>query len=84
MFKESLGRGNIKMIGATTSDEYERYVLRDKAFVRRFQKVDVEEPTTEQTVEILMGTLPKIEKKSNKKIISQHMLIYILTNMVMI
>lgn len=64
MFKESLGRGSIKMIGATTSDEYERYILRDKAFVRRFQRVDVEEPTREQTIEILMGTLPKIEKNT--------------------
>jgi len=64
MFKESLGRGSIKMIGATTSDEYERYVLRDKAFVRRFQRVDVEEPDREQTIKILMGTLPKIEKNT--------------------
>ena len=62
MFKESLGRGSIKMIGATTSDEYERYVLRDKAFVRRFQRVDVNEPNREETIQILMGTLPKIEK----------------------
>lgn len=64
MFKESLGRGSIKMIGATTNDEYERYVLRDKAFVRRFQRVDVEEPTRDQTIKILMGTLPKIEKNT--------------------
>jgi len=64
MFKESLGRGSIKMIGATTNDEYERYVLRDKAFVRRFQRVDVEEPNREQTIKILMGTLPKIEKNT--------------------
>lgn len=69
MFKESLGRGNIKMIGATTNDEYERYVLRDKAFVRRFQRVDVEEPTKEETVTILMGTLPKIEKKTGAKLL---------------
>ncbi len=68
MFKESLGRGSIKMIGATTSDEYERYVLRDKAFVRRFQRVDVLEPTREQTIKILMGTLPKIEKNTNAKL----------------
>lgn len=64
MFKESLGRGSIKMIGATTTDEYERYVLRDKAFVRRFQRVDVEEPSREHTIKILMGTLPKIEKNT--------------------
>lgn len=68
MFKESLGRGSIKMIGATTSDEYERYVLRDKAFVRRFQRVDVEEPTRDQTIKILMGTLPKIEKNTGAKL----------------
>lgn len=68
MFKESLGRGSIKMIGATTNDEYERYVLRDKAFVRRFQRVDVEEPTKEQTIEILIGTLPKIEQNTGAKL----------------
>ncbi len=68
MFKESLGRGSIKMIGATTNDEYERYVLRDKAFVRRFQRVDVEEPNKEQTIKILMGTLPKIEKTTGAKL----------------
>lgn len=68
MFKESLGRGSIKMIGATTNDEYERYVLRDKAFVRRFQRVDVEEPTRQQTIKILMGTLPKIEKNTGAKL----------------
>ena len=68
MFKESLGRGSIKMIGATTNDEYERYVLRDKAFVRRFQRVDVEEPTREQTIKILMGTLPKIENNTGAKL----------------
>lgn len=62
MFKESLGRGTIKVIGATTTEEYERYILRDKAFVRRFQKVEVEEPSREHTIKILMGTLPKIEK----------------------
>lgn len=68
MFKESLGRGSIKIIGATTNDEYERYVLKDKAFVRRFQRVDVEEPTREQTIEILMGTLPKIEQGTGAKL----------------
>ena len=72
MFKESLGRGSIKMIGATTSEEYERYVLRDKAFVRRFQRVDVNEPTREETIEILMGTLPKIEKATGAKLKYTH------------
>ncbi len=64
MFKPGLDRGDIKVIGATTTEEYERYILRDKAFVRRFQKVVVEEPTREQNIEICMGTLPKIEKRT--------------------
>ena len=64
MFKPGLDRGDIKVIGATTNEEYERYILRDKAFVRRFVKVTVEEPTKEQNVEICMGTLPKIEKRT--------------------
>ena len=68
MFKESLGRGSIKIIGATTTEEYERYILRDKAFVRRFQRVDVEEPNREMTIKILMGTLPKIEKNTGAKL----------------
>lgn len=62
IFKEGLGRGSIKVVGATTSDEYERYILRDKAFTRRFQRVDVPEPTREETVKILMGVLPKLAK----------------------
>lgn len=64
MFKEGLSRGTIKMIGATTTDEYNRYILRDKAFLRRFDKVVVSEPTPEMCVKILMQTLPKIEKQT--------------------
>ena len=67
MFKPALDRGDIKVVGATTSEEYERYILRDKAFVRRFQKVEVEEPTREENIEILIGTLPKIEAKTQAK-----------------
>ena len=68
MFKTGLGLGDIKLVGATTTEEYERYILRDKAFVRRFQKIEIAEPTEEQTVEILMGTLPKIEKQTGAKL----------------
>ena len=68
MFKTGLGRGDIKVIGATTSNEYERYILKDKAFVRRFTKIEVEEPDREMTIKILMGTLPKIEKNMNAKL----------------
>ncbi len=67
MFKPALDRGDIKVIGATTTEEYERYILRDKAFVRRFQKVEINEPTREENIQILMGTLPKIEKRTGAK-----------------
>lgn len=66
-FKPALDRGDIKVVGATTNDEYERYILRDKAFVRRFQKVEIFEPTREENIAILMGTLPKIEKRTGAK-----------------
>ena len=68
MLKPGLDRGDIKMIGATTYEEYEAYILRDRAFLRRFLKVDVAEPTEEQCVEILMGTYPKYEKRTGIKI----------------
>ena len=68
MFKPALDRGDIKVIGATTSEEYERFILRDKAFVRRFQKIEVAEPTRDENVQILLGTLPKIEKRTGAKL----------------
>ena len=68
MFKEGLSRGNIKIIGATTTYEYEHFILKDKAFLRRFDKVDVEEPTKEMCVKILMETLPKIEFQTGVKL----------------
>ena len=69
MFKPALDRGDIKVIGATTTEEYERYILRDKAFVRRFQKVEIFEPTREENIQILIGTLPKIEKRTGAKML---------------
>ena len=68
MFKESLSRGSVKIVGATTVDEYERYILRDKAFLRRFEKIDVEEPTQEMCVQILMRTVPKIENQTGVRL----------------
>jgi ATP-dependent Clp protease ATP-binding subunit ClpA len=68
MFKEGLSRGSIKIIGATTTYEYEHFILRDKAFLRRFDKVDVSEPTKEMCVQILMQTLPKIEYQTGIKL----------------
>ena len=51
------------MIGATTTEEYEQYILRDRAFLRRFQKIDVLEADQATCVKILMGTYPKLEKQ---------------------
>ena len=61
MLKPGLDRGDIKIIGATTTQEYNEYLLKDKAFIRRFEKVEIEEPNQETTVKILMGTKKKIE-----------------------
>lgn len=69
MFKPALDRGDIKVIGATTTEEYERYILRDKAFVRRFQKVEIFEPTRDENIQILIGTLPKIEYRTGAKML---------------
>lgn len=68
MLKSGLDRGAIKMVGATTTEEYEQYILRDRAFLRRFQKVDVVESDQPTTVKILMGTYPKLEKKLGVKL----------------
>ena len=68
MLKPGLDRGDIKMIGATTEEEFETYILRDRAFLRRFLRVDIKEPTQEQCVEILMGTYPKYEKRTGIKL----------------
>ena len=68
MLKAGLDRGTIKMIGATTTEEYEHYILRDRAFLRRFQKIEVEEADQPTVVKILMGTLPKLEKQIGVKV----------------
>jgi len=68
MLKPGLDRGTIKIIGATTSDEYDRYLVRDRAFIRRFVKIEVAEPTPDITVQIIMGSLPKIEKQTGVKL----------------
>lgn len=64
ILKPALARGNIKMIGATTSDEYDYYIVKDKAFLRRLQKIEVCEPDKEATIKILIGTIPKLEKQT--------------------
>ena len=69
MLKAGLDRGTIKMIGATTTEEYEAYILRDRAFLRRFQKIDVLEASQDTTVKILLGTTPKLEKQMGVKLL---------------
>ncbi len=68
LLKPSLDRGTIKMIGATTNEEYEQYILRDRAFLRRFQKIEVLETDKPTTVKILMGTIPKLEHQIGVKL----------------
>ena len=67
ILKPGLDRGDIKAIGATTTIEYETYVVRDRAFLRRFEKIDVLEPDEPTTVKILMGSLPRIEAQTGIK-----------------
>lgn len=67
MLKPGLDRGDIKLIGATTTQEFNEYLLKDKAFLRRFEKVEIEEPNQETTVKILMGTKKKIEVSTGVK-----------------
>ena len=67
MLKPGLDRGDIKVIGATTTKEFEEYLLKDKAFLRRFERIEVEEPDQETTVKIVCGTLKKIEAATEVK-----------------
>lgn len=68
MLKPALDRGTIKMVGATTTEEYEAYILRDRAFLRRFLRIDINESDAETVVKILMGTYPKFEHKMGVKL----------------
>lgn len=67
ILKPAIDRGVIKLIGATTDIEYNTYVVRDRAFLRRFDRVDVEEQDIPTTIEVLMKTLPKIEYQTGIK-----------------
>lgn len=69
ILKPALDRGDIKAIGATTTIEYETYIVRDRAFLRRFDRIDVLEPDFEATVQILLGTIPKIEHQTGIKML---------------
>ena len=62
ILKPALSRGEIQVIGATTSDEYRKYIEKDSALERRFQPVIIDEPTEEESIEIIKGLKPKYEE----------------------
>ncbi|WP_026487001.1 ATP-dependent Clp protease ATP-binding subunit [Caldanaerobius polysaccharolyticus] len=68
ILKPALARGEIQVIGATTLDEYRKYIERDSALERRFQPVQVAEPTVEDTIQILKGLRDKYEAHHRVKI----------------
>ena len=68
LLKPALARGELQCIGATTSDEYRRYIEKDAALERRFQPIFLEEPTVEETVEILEALRPRYEAHHKVKI----------------
>src|SRR5690625_6961991 len=61
ILKPSLARGELKCIGATTIDEYRKYIEKDAALERRFQPIQVDEPTLEETIKILKGVRDRYE-----------------------
>ncbi len=65
ILKPALSRGELQVIGATTSDEYRKYVEKDSALERRFQPVIIEEPTIDETIEIIKGLKSKYEEHHN-------------------
>lgn len=62
ILKPALARGDLQMIGATTFDEYQKYIEKDQALARRFQQVRLNAPTKADTLKILEGLKPKYEK----------------------
>jgi len=62
LLKPALAQGSLRCIGSTTYKEYRQYFEKDRALVRRFQKIDVKEPTVEDSVEILKGLKPYFEE----------------------
>ncbi len=68
ILKPSLARGEIQCIGATTIEEYRKYIEKDSALERRFQPIDVKEPSKEETLKILFGLREKYEEHHNVRI----------------
>ena len=68
IFKPALGRGELQILGATTREEYRKYVEKDPALERRFRPVTVEEPSREATLAILRGLKPGLERHHHIRI----------------
>lgn len=73
ILKPTLARGELQIIGATTIDEYRRYIEKDAALERRFQTINVEEPTRETAIEMLGGLKERYEKHHGVKISEEAM-----------
>lgn len=69
ILKPALARGELRTIGATTLDEYQKYFERDKALERRFQKIMIDEPSTEETIAILRGLRERYENHHKVRIL---------------
>lgn len=68
MFKSALGRGELRIIGATTTTEYKEYIAEDEALARRFRTVFIAEPSIEDTRKILQGIRPRLEQNYSVQI----------------
>ena len=71
ILKPAMARGQIKIIGATTTDEFRKYIESDKAFARRFQTIMVDEPDVEYAITIMRGIKPRFEKFHRIKILDE-------------
>jgi ATP-dependent Clp protease ATP-binding subunit ClpA len=71
MMKPALSKGNIKVIASTTWEEYRKHFEKDRALMRRFQRITVDEPTAKMTLEILKGVKKYYEKFHNVKIVQE-------------
>ena len=72
ILKPYLARGELKVIGATTTEEYEKFIAKDKALERRFETILVTEPSLDETKEILLGLKSSYENHHNIKITNQN------------
>ena len=67
LLKPALNKGHLRCMGSTTHAEYRKFIEKDPAFSRRFQKIDVHEPSVDETIKILEGLRPKFEEYHNVK-----------------